>query len=553
MDRRTTLSTLLGKKTKTAPKAAHKVMAPTDAGLEPYTGPWTYDLAAHLLRRCTFGPTYAQIKDAVQNGLDQTLDTLLADLPLPEPPLNYNDDDDPNVAIGETWIDAVYTNQDQLARRQQSLKAWTAGLILNEGVSIREKMVLFWHNHFVVQNSIVQDGKYLYDYSNTLRTYALGNFRDFVKVITINPAMLRYLNGNQNSKFAPNENYARELLELFTIGKGELAGPGDYTTFTEEDVAAAARVLTGWRDFGYFTLVEQEVSSEYLNFRHDLGNKQFSHRFNNAVISNEGDQEYAKLIDLIFEQEEVARFICRKLYRWFVYYKIDDTIESNIIEPMAQLLIANNYEIKPVLAVLLKSSHFLDVENIGCMIKHPLDFIYGLFKQFEVQIPTDLALQYTIWFRMSRFAIGLQMEYYEPPNVAGWKAFYQEPVFYQIWLNSVTLTSRMEFGTSIIHPGYVNGLLIVDALGFLSKVEEPADVNPLLEEFVKILLPKPVLENQHDFLKEVLIPGLPDYEWNVEYSEYISDPGNIDLAEGVRNKVKNLLITIATMPEYQLM
>ena len=141
-------------------------------------------------------------------------------------------------------------------------------------------------------------------------------------------------------------NFARELLELFTVGKGELAGPGDYTTFTEQDVIEVARVMTGWRvrfrgDDG------QMPRAEFNPFQHDEEPKQLSPRFDNAVIENNDEQEYSDLIDVIFESPEAALHICRKLYRWFVYYKIDDDVELNIINPMAQILVDNNYEIAP--------------------------------------------------------------------------------------------------------------------------------------------------------------------------------------------------------------
>jgi hypothetical protein len=253
MDRRATLATLLGR-TKQQKNARTASAAPVVSGILPYAGPWEFEQAAHLLRRAMFGPNYQQIKDAVANGMDATVDQLLADLAMPDPPLNYNFNQDPNVPIGATWIDAPYSpTVNFLNYRYQSLFGWTIEQIFTEGVSIREKMTLFWHNHFVTASGIVVDTKFVYNYITLLRENSLGNFRELVKAITINPAMLRYLNGNQNNKFAPNENYARELLELFTIGKGELAGPGDYTNYTEEDVIEIARVLTGWIDTGYFT------------------------------------------------------------------------------------------------------------------------------------------------------------------------------------------------------------------------------------------------------------------------------------------------------------
>ena len=156
--------------------------------------------------------------------------------------------------------------------------------------------------------------------------------------------MLLYLNGNENTKEAPNENYARELLELFTIGKGEVAGPGDYTTFTEQDVQSMARVLTGWTI--NLLAIGTKLESIFLAPRHDTGSKQLSSRFNDEIIENAGDQEYSNLIDVIFEQDEVSKFICRKIYRYFINHEIDDEIEANIIEPMAQIIRDDNYEVE---------------------------------------------------------------------------------------------------------------------------------------------------------------------------------------------------------------
>ncbi len=550
MDRRATLATLLGRTVKQSNMAPAAV-----SGLEPYNGPWTYQEAAHLLRRCLFGATDAQIKTAVEDGLNTTLEQLLADTPLPPPPINYDNDNDPNVAIGETWIDAIYPVNDPTVRgsRTRSLLAWTMGLMLNQGISIREKMVLFWHNHFVIAN--INDPKFVYRYSNLLRENALGNFRALVKAMTIDPSMLRYLNGNQNTAGSPNENYARELLELFTIGKGQLAGPGDYTNYTEDDVVAMAKVLTGWRDYGFVDSQGIGFGSVFLPAQHDTSDKQLSNRFNNVVISNGGDQEYAQLIDIIFEQDEVARFICRKLYRWFVYYQIDADIEANVIEPMAQMLIDSDYEIRPALAALLGSTHFFDTEIRGCMIKNPMDFTLGILNQFDVAIEGGVLAQYRNWVSIFRLPDAQQMTYYDPPNVAGWKAYYQEPVFYQSWINSVTLPIRMDVPLTLLGNGIpVAGLdnPRIDSLVFLDNLTEPADINLMLAEIATILFPNALSQNQLDYFKQILIPGLPDFEWNVEYFEYLDHLDDDAVVNAMRSKMNNLLYAMLTMPEYQL-
>ncbi len=561
MNRRATLARLLGKteqkvSVQTKPSAVHSVLLFPDGNstLTPYTGTWGYEQAAHLLRRTTFGPTYEKIKEAAAGSLDSTISQLFQELPLPYPPVNYSEANDPYVPIGETWVNAPYSPDINLrAHRNRSLRAWTLDLLFTEGISIREKLTLFWHNHFAINNT--NDPKFLYKYITTIRSHAWGNFRDLVKAITIDPSMLRFLNGNQNTNLAPNENYARELMELFTLGKGELAGPGDYTTFTEEDVMQMARVLTGWRDLGFNTNNPSvSVTSYFQANRHDTGSKQLSHRFNNVIINNMGDKEYLHLIDIIFQKTEVARFICRKLYRWFVYYEIDTATETNVIEPMAQILIDNDYNIKPALEALLRSEHFFDILNVGPMIKNPIDFLISAVKQTETPIPTDLRQRYNTWYQLFRLTPAMQMEYYFPPDVAGWKAYYQEPSFYRIWINASTLPNRMLFTDTLAGNGYgfSNPRFKINPLRFVAILDDPYDPNSVVREFAKILLPQALSEAQLTALKEVLIPGLPDYEWSVEYGEYTNDPSNVQLANALDAKLRNLLKAMLSMPEFYL-
>ena len=550
MDRRATLATLLGKK-----KAASSPLpVVVNTGLDPYLGPWGYEQAAHLLRRTTFGPTYAQINDAVDLGLEATISQLFAEQGLPAPPVLYDFEEDPFVPIGETWVDAPYAIDINLrGPRNRSLRAWTMGQILEEGISIREKLTLFWHNHFAISN--VNDPKFLYRYITLLRSSAWGDFRQLVKDMTIDPTMLRFLNGNQNTNVAPNENYARELLELFTIGKGPQVGPGDYTNYTEDDVVEIARVLTGWRDQGFNSVnPDVAVGSFFRPNRHDNGDKQLSARFDNVVITNMGENEYAHLVDIIFQKDEVARFICRKLYRWFVYYVIDAEVEANVIEPMAQILIENDYEIKPALDALLRSEHFFDILSIGPMIKNPYDFILGALKQFEVEFSTDLRPKYTSWLRMFGFIALMEMQYFNPPNVAGWKAFYQEPLYYRTWINATTLQQRTIVIGRLITNGYnIQGHRVrIDPLKFITKIYDPLDPNSVIEEFSNILHPQPLTDSQKAALKEVLIPGLPDYEWTVEYSEYAADPDNSDLAQSIETKLRLLVGEMLSMAEFYL-
>ena len=553
MERRASIKKMLGmEQPESIPKSPNSIV--NTSGLEPYSGEWTYSQAAHLAKRCMFGPDHATIQYFAVNGMTASVDELLMDLPLPEPPLNYDFEDDPEVPIGETWVEANYYNDIQGlgAYRSRSIRGWIMGRALSKEKSVMEKMVLFWHNHFPVSN--INDGRFLYRYINTLRKRALGDFRELVKEITIDPSMLRYLNGNQNTREAPNENYARELLELFTIGKGDLAGAGDYTTFTEDDVVAMAKVLTGFRDYGHNYYSEYNFGTYYTQNRHDTSNKQLSYRFNNTIIFNNNENEYKDLIDVIFEQDEVSRFICRKLYRWFVYYKITPEVETNVIEPMAQILRDNNYIIKPALEALLKSEHFYDHVMLGCMIKNPMDFALTIFNQFNIKINENLSPKYRLWIGIFNFIGLMQMEYFNPPSVAGWKAFYQDPGFYQIWINSVTLPLRMQLSDLLVYVGanVDDFRLIVEPLELIADFENPTDVNELLRELAQIIYPHELKENQYGFLKEILIPGLPDFEWTVEYGEYLADPENDEVKKSVESKLQSLLLSMCRMPEYHL-
>ena len=520
--------------------------------LDPYIGEWNEFTAKHLLQRAMFSPNASQIEQAVADGMTLTIQKLFSPVPDPDLPLNYNYPDDPNVPIGESW---VYTPIIQNANySQRSIRGWQYSLVLNEGVSLKEKMVLFWHNHFVTADA--PHGKFIYQYVDLLRKNAFGNFRNLVKEITVNSLMLRYLNGNESNKDAPNENYARELLELFTIGKGVQAGPGDYTNYTEEDIKQIARALTGWTvDYGAFQIAGPHPPAIFRPNRHDSGTKTLSNRFNNAVINNLGAEEYKAVVDIILDQEETSRYMARKLYRWFVYYNIDEDIETNVIEPLAALMRQENYEMVPVITALLSSEHFYHENAIGCMIKSPVDFTASCLKTFEVEIDLNLNLTYSLWFGLHALNATLQQDVFNPPSVAGWKAYYQDPIYYRNWINSVTLPIRRQMtdGVSIgLIPVGGNRPLGIDVLKIVDRDPFAADPNLMIETLVKLALPWPLTALQLDYLKEVLIPGLPDFEWTVEYGAYKADPNDDAKRLAVENRLRALFVAILGLPEFQL-
>jgi len=528
------------------------------AGLEPYTGLWGEVQVGHLLRRTMFGPSPADVLSLRTMSMQQGVDMLLAPQPETPPPLNVDSRD--VIPIGETWVNAIYKDPASdftpTGVRVSSLKAWWMGLILRQPISIQEKMVLFWHNHFVAERDVVGDPRFVWRYLSLLRTHALGNWKDLSRLITTDGGMLRYLNGNTNTKTNPNENYARELQELFTIGKGPEVAPGDYTFYTEADVQAAAKVLTGWQDDANLLTTLGVQASKFTTTRHDTNNKQFSTRYGNRVIvgGTDGAREINDLLDMIFEQEETAKHLCRKLYRWFVYYVIDEWTEANIIVPLANILRSNNYNVLPVLRTLLTSAHFYDSTSIGCMIKSPVDFVAGIARLFGLGYPADLVVRYRVFSYMASQAANLQQDLADPPNVAGWPAFYQTPQFNQLWINSDTLPRRTNFSGNLVRSGYKNSgfTYIVDPIAFVLGLPNPRDPDALVDDSVRLLFANPITPSQRAFLLETLLPGLPAYEWTVEWDEYAADPGNSQKLNAVRSKLRTFYAFMLSMPEFQL-
>lgn len=560
MDRRATLSTLLGQSHAAKAISHPETLKPPVLGLAPYAGTFGFEQAAHLLRRTTFGPKYAQIKDAASKGLNATLNELFKNNPLPNPPLNYDYATDPSVPVGSSWIDAPYvrdTSNGSILHqgyRNSSLRTWTYENILNEGTSIREQLTLFWHNHFGVGDN--QDPKFWYQHVTLLRTYAWGNFKELIKKINIDPLMVRFLNSNQNTVNAPNENYAREVLELFTIGKGPLVGPGDYTNYTEQDIREIARSLTGWRDQGYNTFdASTKVGSFFRISSHDTKSKKLSKRFDETVINNGFDKEHETIVDIIFTKKEVARFISRKLYRWFVYYEVNDAVEKNVIEPMADILVQNNYEIKPALMALLKSEHFFDVLNMGPMIKNPIVFSLNLLKQvgWSAMEASDLATRHKALLAYFREVGNQQMVYFDPPDVAGWKPYYQEPAFHRIWVNATTLQARMRLTDRMATNNFTVGARTgLNVLNFANTLPNPSDPYLLVEDMVSVLLPQSLTEPQMTDLMNAFLAGTPDYEWNTIWTNYTKNPSNNTARSSAETKLRNLVKAILSLPEFFL-
>ena len=527
----------------------------TSLSLAPYAGPFDRPLAWHLLRRATFGATSQRVDEALELGLEASLDRLVTDDAFDAKPLNAFGTGDPNVPIGETWITAPYAQGfDVNPYRQVSLQAWQLTSYRLGGFSAQASMSLFWHNHFAVSRDNA-DARLFYNYLARLRRHALGNVRTLVTEIVTDGAMLRFLNGNENVAGDPNENFARELLELFTLGKGPLAGAGDYTNYTEQDVRELARALTGWTVRGInSTNPDSQPEAVFIAQRHDTGVKQLSPRLGSASIPNEGAAEYERVLDVVFDQPGMGEHIVRKLYRWFVYYEIPPEVESEVIAPLTAQLQAGGFEVAPVLRTLLGSEHFFAMHRRSAMIKSPIHFTFDVLAALGTPIPTQFRVEQFAMTSLRDSCADQQQIPSQPPSVAGWKAYYQAPLYARTWISSTTLAARERLTDMLTTQGWEVGQQVIEAdlLGLIAEFENPSDPTAVVEGFAERMLPEPLTEAQLGALKEVLLGGQPDFEWTVEYNQHLGDPGDEGLARGLENKLRLLARTLLTTAEAHL-
>jgi len=526
--------------------------ARTRSGLAPYNDVWTLDEVNHLLRRVMFGASKADADHFLSIGLIAAVTELLTPPPAaPSPPVwtydaNYSD---PNVAQGQTWVNAPYDNQAN-GLRNRSFKAWWVSRMLNQPRNASEKMTLFWSNHFSTETTTVIDARYSYATNALCRQYAFGNFKTLTKLITLDPGMLRYLNGYLNTASAPDENYARELQELFTVGKDANGNP----YYSQSDVIAAAHVLTGYR------INTTTISSYFDSTRHDSANKTFSSYYNNTVITGRsgaaGAAELDDLLNMIFLKDEVALHICRKLYRFFVYYDIDAYAEANVIRPLAVIFRNSNYDILPVLAALFCSEHFFDPLNRGCLIKAPVDLVIGFCRDYNVTFPaTDIIAQYQLWFKISQQLAYLTQNPGDPPNVAGWPSYYQEPQYHELWINSVTLPGRNQFTDVMVSTGInaAGNNIIADVVGYTATMANPADPDLLIAEVLSRHYCEEVSLTIKDYLKSILLSGqISNSYWTYAWNDYIANPGNTTYYTIVFTRLRSMYQYIMNLSEYQL-
>ncbi len=350
----------------------------------------------HLYWRAGFGLSPAEWAEKRSMPLRKAVDELFSQaqnpylLPVPEADL----------PIEPRMLDREQIVERQRIERQRVLEhnfSWLKRMASPGEPALLERMTLFWHGHFAcdIDNSIPA-----VQYLNTIRLHALGKFRDLVIAIAREPAMIRYLNNQQNRKDQPNENFTRELLELFTIGRGN---------YTETDIKEGARAFTGWSS----TLLGEYV---FRPGQHDYGKKTF--------FGKTGNYDGTDIIDLILERKETAQFIAGKIYRYFV----NENGDEERIRALAREFHASGYDIGRLMRTIFEAEWFYAPENMGNKIKSPVELLAGMIRSLGLQFEDGLGAVFV------QRALGQVL--FHPPNVAGWPGG-------RAWIDNSTLMTRL--------------------------------------------------------------------------------------------------------------
>jgi uncharacterized protein (DUF1800 family) len=359
----------------------------------------------HLLLRAGFGATPALVKRFEGNPIEQVVDALFDDatimqelLYLKKPPTNSKGEIRPLKSV------SLFLKSQK--EKEELNLAWIDRMSVARA-QLREKMTFFWHNHFATSAVFAW---LMQVQHNTLRTHALGSFREMLHAISKDPAMILWLNNQENKKDAPNENFAREVMELFTLGEGN--------GYSENDIKQAARAFTGWS-------VNRKGEYEFRPNQHDDGEK--------IVFGNKGNFNGNDIIDMLLEKPQTSEYICRKIYRNFVNAETDE----DRVKELALKFRTSGYDIAGLMKTIFRAEWFYSEENIGCLIVSPVELIVRLKKlcRLEVDDRQMLALQDV-----------LGQTLFLPPNVAGWKGG-------RAWIHSTTLVQRLHLSKAMIDSG----------------------------------------------------------------------------------------------------
>ena len=362
------------------PKTAWAAFAPTPAD------PWDAAKVGHLYRRAAFGATPAELAAGVADGHAKTLDRVLSGAP-------------ESADFARTTEYMASDRSMPAGTPLPRLSAWWLDRMLKTAHPLREKLTLFWHNHFATSNAKVQNARFMLAQYRLLHRHALASFADMLREMTVDPAMMVWLDTTESTKGKPNENYARELMELFSLGIGN---------YTEGDIREAAKAFTGY---------EIKDGKGVLNSRqHDNGVKR--------VLGKSGKFNGDDVVKVCLDQPACPRFVVRKLYRFLI--SETDTPGADLIDPLAEQYRASGFDTGKLVATMLRSNLFFSPAAHRAKIKEPVEFVTGIVRGLEGTVGT---------LPLADSLEGLGQVLFAPPSVKGWDGG-------QAWLNAQTLLSR---------------------------------------------------------------------------------------------------------------
>ncbi|HEV8131082.1 MAG TPA: DUF1800 domain-containing protein [Acidobacteriota bacterium] len=393
--------------------------------------PWDYERAAHLLRRAGFGGDYKQVQELVQLGSDKALDRLL----------EFDAD-------ALTRFDARVAAMNFDLGERDDIKGWWICRMYYSPAPLQEKMALFWHNHFATSMRKVRAPELMVGQNELFRQYALSDFQRLLLEVSKDPAMIQWLDNSNNLKGKPNENYARELMELFTIGIGH---------YTEQDIKEAARAFTGWQmDFKGFCFSPEQ---------HDFGQKTF--------MGQTGEFNGGDIIKIIMLQPATSEYIARKLFQFFAYDDPDDAV----IKQLASIFAANHYQIRPVVEKILRSRAFFSEKSMQAQIKSPVEYVLGTAKTLNLEVNPQGAKM------LARAAAQMGQNLFEPPSVKGWDGG-------RAWINTSTLLNRQNFVQQLTR----NRAQQILELRKKLSIDNTPEPDKALDAYARALLQRPLSE-----------------------------------------------------------
>jgi uncharacterized protein (DUF1800 family) len=476
--------------------------------------------AGHLFRRAGFGASLAELRAAVEQGLDATLAHLLgAD------------------ASAATRLQLLESVGDRMISddRPDELRAWWCYSMLHTAQPLREKMTLFWHNHFATSITKVGRPTLMYAQNKLLRRHALGKFRPFLLDISRDPAMIVWLDNNSNVKGKPNENYAREVMELFSLGVGN---------YTEKDVKEAARAFTGWHT--------SASGSEYeFNPKlHDEEPKTF--------LDRTGNWNGEDVVRILLDHPQAAIFLVGKLYRYFVSETHDPP--PALLQPLAEAFRKSDYDIAALLKAILRSRHFFSEYAYRQRVKSPVEFVLGAARAVVHATPDEESAKLPPAPLANRIA-AMGEDLFAPPNVKGWPHG-------KAWLNTATLLERNNFARQVAFGHIADdveeppqnvaptlgkerpGPTLVTALQG-SQTPQPAEPAPVYDPAdlvweAKLIEPPKMVE----YLIDLFLQGDVPAPLRAKLVAFVAEGQPKDKA--LRRRIREAAHSVMCMPEYQL-